>query len=57
MELVTTAHLKPSPGRPPTWTTPTSMSEDEEVSLDVFVPTATISFLDKEVLKEKTLAI
>lgn len=35
------------------------MSEDEEVSLDVFVPTATaaISFLDKEVLKEKTLAI
>ena len=32
------------------------MAADEEVSLDAFVPTpvATASFLDKEVLKEKT---
>lgn len=55
MKLVTTIHFKPSPGRQPTHTAPGSLSVDEEVSVDVFVPTpiATVSFLDKEVLKEK----
>lgn len=44
VELVTAVHFKPSPGRQSTHTAPASMSANEEVSLDVFVPTPIATF-------------